>query len=391
MLLHFRVSTIILKFVPISELCGRNSCFSSGPYILPSSQFNPISSHPESASRLLSGMLSFTHRGQSVTLHAGEAWTPSVAEETYRDAPAKELWEIVKSIRVGQLWREAVASRYAKSNAWLHQIVTSPKRDLFFREHPPQPGAEVLDIGSGWGQIALALARDTQAEVVALEPTPERLAFIQAVAQQEGTANRMNFIQGDFFDIALPTCFDLVTCVGVLEWVPKFRSGNPRDVQIEFLQRARSLLAPGGQLVIGIENRLGLKYLLGAPDDHIGPPNIAVYDAALASEKWLKQSGQPLRSFTFTRAELAELLSAAGFGSSTFYAALPDYKLPELILPLGPATNDHFATGKYIPEHDGCNGHPLAIQSELRSHYRSLAQLGIASDFAPSFFVTATF
>ncbi|MBK9989762.1 MAG: methyltransferase domain-containing protein [Verrucomicrobia bacterium] len=378
-------------------------------------------------------MLSFTHRGQSVSLHAGEAWTPAVTEETYRDAPAKELWEIVKSIRAGQPWREVVASRYAKSNPWLHQIVTSPKRDLFFREHPPKPGAKVLDIGSGWGQIALPLARDTHAEVVALEPTPERLAFIQAVAQQEGTAKRMNFIQGDFFDIAfghtqsapdssvkrspvdvspsspsdahevrpstnapLPIAhrpspiFDLVTCVGVLEWVPKFRSGNPRDVQIEFLQRARSLLAPGGQLVIGIENRLGLKYLLGAPDDHIGPPNIAVYDATLASEKWLKQSGQPLRSFTFTRAELTELLSAAGFGSTTFYAALPDYKLPELILPLGTATNDHFATGKYIPEHDGCNGHPLAIQSELRSHYRSLAHLGIASDFAPSFFVVTS-
>jgi 2-polyprenyl-3-methyl-5-hydroxy-6-metoxy-1,4-benzoquinol methylase len=335
-------------------------------------------------------MLSFTHRGQSISLNPSEAWTPSVTEETYRDAPANELWEIVQAVRSSQPWREVVASRYAKTNPWLYQIVTSPKRDLFFRQHPPKSGGKVLDIGSGWGQIALPLARDTQAEVVALEPTPERLAFIQAAAQQDDIANRMNFIQGDFFDIELPACFDLVTCVGVLEWVPKFRSGNPRDVQIEFLRRARSLLAPNGQLVIGIENRLGLKYLLGTPDDHIGPPNIAVYDAALASEKWLKQSGQPLRSFTFTRAELAELLAAAGFGNSTFYAALPDYKLPELILPLGPATNDHFATGKFIPEHDGCNGQPLAIQAELQSHYRSLAQLGIASDFAPSFFVVAS-
>jgi hypothetical protein len=172
--------------------------------------------------------------------------------------------------------------------------------------------------------------------------------------------------------------------------VPKFRGGDPREVQIEFLRHARSLLAPGGQLVIGIENRLGLKYMLGASDDHIGPPNIAVYDATLASEKWLRHSGQPLRSFTFTRAELAELLAIAGFTAAKFFAALPDYKLPELILPLGPAVNDHFATGKFIPEHDGCNGHPLAIQAELQSHYHSLAQLGIASDFAPSFFVVAS-
>jgi SAM-dependent methyltransferase len=200
----------------------------------------------------------------------------------------------------------------------------------------------------------------------------------------------MVFVQADFFEVEFAQRFDLVTSIGVLEWVPKFRAGDPREVQIEFLRHARNLLAPGGRFVLGIENRLGLKYLLGAPDDHIGPPNIAVYDATLASEKWLKQSGQPLRSFTFTRAELAGLLAAAGFRESSFFAALPDYKLPELILPLDQHTNDHFATGEFIPEHDGCSGQLLACQAELRSHYRSLAQLGIAHNFVPSFFVTAS-
>ncbi|MFT3869478.1 MAG: class I SAM-dependent methyltransferase [Nibricoccus sp.] len=336
-------------------------------------------------------MISFSHRGQPHSLQPGESWTPQPASaDTYRDAPAKELWEIVRAVQAGQPWRNVVASRYAKTNPWLHQIVTSPKRDLFFRQQPPKPGAKVLDIGSGWGQIALSLARDAKALVTALEPTPERLAFIQAAAQQDRTNASMYFLQGDFFDVDFTTRFDLVTCVGVLEWVPKFRAGNPRNVQIEFLYRARSLLAPGGQLVIGIENRLGLKYLLGAPDDHIGPPNIAVFDAALATEKWQKHSGKPLRSFTFTRAELDELLRASGFANTKFFAALPDYKLPEKILPLGPSTNEHFATDNFIPEHDGCNGQPLAIQAELKSHYRSLAALGIASDFVPSFFVSAT-
>ena len=335
-------------------------------------------------------MITFSSHGQLISLAPGEAWTPQSSEETYRDAPAGELQSIVKSIRAGQPWRRAVAARYEKANPWLHAIVTSPKRDLFFRQHPPKPGAKILDIGSGWGQIALPLAREATAEVVALEPTPERLAFIRAAAQQDGVADRMYFAQEDFFEVEFAQRFDLVTSIGVLEWVPKFRAGDPREVQIEFLRRARALLAPGGQLVIGIENRLGLKYLLGAPDDHIGPPNIAVYDATLASEKWLKQSGQPLRSFTFTRAELAELLSAAGFHETSFFAALPDYKLPELILPFGHSVNDHFATGNFIKEHDGCSGRPLAFQAELRSHYRSLAQLGIAGNFAPSFFVIAT-
>jgi 2-polyprenyl-3-methyl-5-hydroxy-6-metoxy-1,4-benzoquinol methylase len=335
-------------------------------------------------------MISFTSRGQTISLKPGEAWTPSANEETYRDTPAGELWDIVHAVRAGRPWREVVAMRYAKTNPWLHQIVTSATRDLFFRQHPPKPGARILDIGSGWGQIAVPLARDRRALVVALEPTPERLAFIQAAASQEGVAGQMVFLQADFFAVEFEPCFDLVTCVGVLEWVPKFRSGDPREVQIEFLRRAHGLLAPGGQFVIGIENRLGLKYLLGAPDDHIGIPQVAIYDASLASEKWLKHSGQPLRSFTFSRAELAGLLATAGFTSTKFFAALPDYKLPELILPLDQRTNDHFATGKFIPEHDGVSGRPLPYQAELQSHYRSLAGLGIAENFVPSFFVVAS-
>jgi hypothetical protein len=44
-----------------------------------------------------------------------------------------------------------------------------------------------------------------------------------------------------------------------------------------------------------------------------------------------------------------------------------------------------------ITEHDGSNGSllPQAKQEELQSHYQSLARLGIASNFVPSFYVLA--
>jgi len=335
-------------------------------------------------------MLKFSHHGKSLSLKPGEAWTPPVEIPTYHDAPAIEMQEVVSAVHAGQPWRKVVASHYAKKNPWLYETVTSTKRDLFFRQHPPKAGAKVLDIGSGWGQIALPLARETKAEVVALEPTPERLAFIKAAASQERVEKSMYFLQADFFDVNFASNFDLITCVGVLEWVPKFRAGSPRDVQIDFLSLARKALAPEGKLVIGIENRLGLKYLLGTPDDHINAANISVFDETLAQEKWLKQSNQSLRSFTFTRAELENLLREAGFKHMDFYAAFPDYKVPEQILPVGKETNEHLAKGVFIPEHNGVTGQPLAIQDELKSHYRSLAQLGIASDFAPSFFVSAS-
>ncbi|HTB80557.1 MAG TPA: class I SAM-dependent methyltransferase [Opitutaceae bacterium] len=336
-------------------------------------------------------MITFRHDGNLINLERGDRWAAPADNATYRDTPAEELLAIVRDVRGGIPWRIAVAQRYEKSNPWLYQIVTSQARDLFFRQHPPPPGAKILDIGAGWGQISLPLARNARNEVTALEPTPERLAFIQAAATQERIADRLHFIQANFFDVEFePQQFDLVCSIGVLEWVPKFSPGEPGEIQIRFLRQARALLSPRGRLVIGIENRLGLKYLLGALDDHLGAPDVAVYDAALAAHKWRDRSGQDLRSFTFTRAELAELLAAAGFRTVSFFAALPDYKLPQLILPLGQEINDYYEKGGFVPEHDGHSGQPLDFQAELQSHYNSLARLKIAHEFAPSFYVIAS-
>ena len=279
-------------------------------------------------------MIRFRHGSESVSLKPGGLWATEHPGGVYRDTSAGELRSIVRDVERGAPWREAVAQHYASSNPWLHQIVMSPARDLFFRLHPPNPGARVIDIGAGWGQIALPLARSCV--VTALEPTLERLAFIRAAAKQEKLADRMHFVQASLFDVTFDASFDLACCIGVLEWVPKFHAGDHHEVQIDFLKRLRALLAPGGCLVIGMENRLGLKYLMGAPDDHLGVPDIAVYDAALAARKWQTHSSDALRVFTFTRAELAEMLSAAGLSDHRFFAALPDYKVPERILPLGP-------------------------------------------------------
>jgi len=331
-------------------------------------------------------MIRLRHENKPVSLNPGDLWAADSPEPVYRDTSAEELWSIVRQVESGAPWRDVIDQRYARSNPWLHQVVTSPARDLYFRQHTPHSGSNVIDVGAGWGQIALPLARNCT--VTALEPTPERLAFIRAAAKQEQLADRMHFVQANLFDVDFETSFDLACCIGVLEWVPKFHAGDPREVQIDFLKRLRALLAPGGRLVIGIENRLGLKYLMGAPDDHLGVPNVAVYDAALAGRKWQAQTGAPLRAFTFTRRELVDLLSSAGLTDHTVFAALPDYKVPQHILPLGPAVDDFFLQGGCIAEHDGSSGRPLPFQEELHSHYRSLAHLGIASEFVPSFYVS---
>ena len=333
-------------------------------------------------------MLNFRHALQTVSLRPGESWVAPSDTDHYRDTAAETLRSIVREVEAGRPWREVVASHYAENNSWLHRIVTSPARDLFFRQHPPPAGARVLDIGAGWGQLALPLARHDNVHVAALEPTPERLAFIRAAAAQERLSDRLQFIQAQFQELEFAPSFDLICCVGVLEWVPKFSPGDPRDLQVQFLRRMRAALRPGGKCCVGIENRLGLKYLLGARDDHTGTRNVSVFDAPLATTKHQALTGQALRAFTYTHAEYQELFHSAGFTEIETHAAYPDYKLPELILPCAPAPsfNQALLDGPIPPEHDGLDGHLLPDPETHLSHYRSLARMGLAQYFCPSFF-----
>lgn len=332
-------------------------------------------------------MPTFQHQQASVTIGPGETWEIPAEGETYHDTAAETLRSIVAEMQHGRPWREVVAERFARINPWLYQIVTSPTRDLFFRQHPPAKKADILDIGAGWGQIALPLARAGH-QVTALEPTPERLAFIQAAAAQDQVTDNLAFIQASFHQIQFTSRFDLICCIGVLEWTPKFQPGEPRAVQLQFLRSARAALQPGGRLVIGIENRLGLKYLLGAPDDHTGQRHISVLHAGLAASRHRAVTGGDLRAFTYTHAEYEQLFREAGFSGIETHGAFPDYKLPELILPLDPAAraNQYLRENPIPPEHDGSNGSCLPNQEELVSHYRSLAQMGIAHCFCPSYF-----
>ena len=331
--------------------------------------------------------IQFEFRGDDVVLAPGELFR-SEFEQPYRDSPAATVREITQRIASGTPWRESVRTAYERANPWLFRIITDPLRHRFLMSNPFPAGSLVLDVGAGWGQYSLPLA--ASCSVCVLEPTGERLDFIRAVSQQEGLASRMYFVQSDYFATEFSTQFDYACCIGVLEWVGALKQGSSaHDLQLEFLRRLRGDIRDGGTLLLGIENRLGLKYLLGARDDHTGVANISTYDRDLAGRKWEAMGRRSLRIHTYTRAELTGMLKEAGFEHIEFHAAFPDYKLTQVLLPWGEAVDDYFLGGQFVPEHDGYDGSPLEIQQELQSHYRSLAHLRIASDFAPSFFVTA--
>jgi SAM-dependent methyltransferase len=335
-------------------------------------------------------MLAFRHLGQSHQLAAGELYSRA-PDQLYADTPAATLRGIVAEIEAGAPWAGVIDRHYRTANPWLHQIVCDPSRNAFFREILPPRGLQVLDVGSGWGQQALELARHNR--VCAVEPNPDRLAFIRAAARQEARLDSLYFLAANFQDLEFEASFDLATCIGVLEWVGKFSPlPDPQEAQRLFLQRLHAVLKPGGRLVIGIENRLGLKYLMHSRDDHTGAADISCLPYEQANRLWRQRAGEDLRVITYSEPEYRRLLAAAGFTSAAFYAAYPDYKLSRVILPCDPAetVNRHFLDGKFEPEHDGHDGSPLAFQAELAAQYRSFAEAGLAAAVAPSYFIVAT-
>ena len=338
--------------------------------------------------------IKFSIGRDEIIIQKGENFQLPKSHKLYRDTGEDNLKSIIAEIKKGTEWRTAVNDIFSDSDPWLDDIVTSTKRFKFITEFIKPKNNSILDIGAGWGQFSIPLAKNNS--VCSLEPTPERLEFIEAVAQQEGVAENIFFLGLNYFDLKFQTKFDLILSIGVLEWVGKFTSSKiaPESAQFEFLNKIKSDLSEQGKLLIGIENRLGLKYLLGSNDDHTGLPDISCFCQKISKTKFNQKTGQDLQCFTYTLEEYKKLLYETGFSEITFFAALPDYKLPDKIFPISDdfskcELNNFINDGGKVDEHDGSNGQKLENLDEIYSMYNSLAEMNLAHYFAPSFYIIA--
>jgi len=80
-----------------------------------------------------------------------------------------------------------------------------------------EPGMRVLDIGCGWGGMALTLARDYGCEVTGITLSENQLATAQRRAEAAGLADRIHFNLQDYRHTK--GTFDRIVSVGMLEHV----------------------------------------------------------------------------------------------------------------------------------------------------------------------------
>jgi len=274
------------------------------------------------------------------------------------------------------------SNRSSSSDELASAIIDWPTRYHFSRTrgHLLAPldigeGDSVLDLGCGTGPVTRALG-ERGARVLGLEGNLERARA--AAIRCEGMEN-VEILCGDVHKLPAEEKFDVICCIGVLEYAESGLGGKLDAPAL--LTRIRELLRPEGVLLLAIENQLGLKYLLGYREDHVGLP-------------WVGLENYPVgfRARTWSRKVLRNMLRDAGLGGQRWLYPYPDYKTPSLIL-----SGEVFDLGREgeiadqlvrLPVEDFA--YPRSMISDDRAVHRSFLRAGLGADVANSFLVLAS-
>jgi cyclopropane-fatty-acyl-phospholipid synthase len=112
-----------------------------------------------------------------------------------------------------------------------------------------RPGDRVLDIGSGWGGLALYIAEFCRARVRGITLSTEQLEAARGRAGEAGLARQVDFALTDYRDVEGP--FDRIVSVGMFEHVGV-------GFYDTFFRKCAALLAQDGVMVLHSIGRSGL-------------------------------------------------------------------------------------------------------------------------------------
>lgn len=196
----------------------------------------------------------------------------------------------------------------------------SPLRENIISWLPVDKTMKVLEVGSGCGAITGVLAR-CAGSVTCIDLSKKR-SYINAYRHQD--CGNVTIHVGNFKDIEpdMPCDFDYIFLIGAFEYAQGYM-GTPKpyeDMMAILKKHLKKDDTGEGRLVIAIENKFGLKYWAGCPEDHSG----RFFDGI---EDYPHGGG----ARTFTRSGLEKICQSAGIGEYTFYYPYPDYKFMSML------------------------------------------------------------
>ena len=191
------------------------------------------------------------------------------------------------------------------------------------------PGQHVLDIGCGWGGMALYLAGLEKVEVTGITLSEEQLKVARRRAKEEGLSDRVRFELVDYRD--LQGEFDRIVSIGMFEHVgaPQYRT---------FFQKLRGLLKEDGAALIhtigradgpGATDPFTRKYIfpggyvpaLSEIVPHIEREYLWITDIEVLRLHYAKTLDAWLRRTKFARDEIVRLYDERFYRMWLFYLA----------------------------------------------------------------------
>ena len=106
---------------------------------------------------------------------------------------------------------------FRRGDESLEDAQLAKKRHIAKKLFLHRPGLTVLDIGCGWGGMALTLAKEYGAQVTGITLSSEQLAVARARADETGLCHQINFELMDYRKMRRR--FDRVVSVGMMEHV----------------------------------------------------------------------------------------------------------------------------------------------------------------------------
>ncbi len=199
------------------------------------------------------------HRPRSFLIaHAGEALSPETCERFSSSVERRQRGEPVAYI----IGRREFWSLEIEVNA--HVLVPRPETERLvefaLEVLAPREGAKVLDLGTGSGAVALAIAHERPSvRVVATDVSPEAIALACRNAERLELGN-VSFLVGDWYEPVGAMHFDLIV-------------SNPPYVAVDdaALASAELRAEPRDALVPGPSGLEAIERIVGGVREHLRP------------------------------------------------------------------------------------------------------------------------
>ena len=232
----------------------------------------------------------------------------------------------------------------------------------------------VLELGSGCGAITRCLGENFES----VDCVEGSLLRAKITRERCRDLNNVRVFCSDIKRVEFEPKYDVVTLIGVLEYAPVyFPNENNKNPFHTFLEIAKTALKPDGVLIIAIENKIGLKYWSGCPEDHTGK----IYDGI---HGYPGEEGPK----TFSKCEMTDLLNGMGFNNTDYYYFFPDYKFAtDVLSDNGDERALHLHNWINVPFNS--YNIPKIITFQERLALKTISDAGLLREFANSFLVVA--